>query len=55
MDNSRKLVTLGTQDEDKHSKDTTEYVLDTTMRKQTQIRHTSPHTYNMQTTIPILL
>jgi hypothetical protein len=39
MDNSRKLVTLGTQDEDKHSKDTTEYVLDTTMRKQTQIRH----------------
>jgi len=37
MDKLEKLTTLGTQDEDKQSKDTTQYVLDTTMRKQTQI------------------
>ena len=32
-----KLVTYGTQDEDKQNKNTTQYVLDTTIRKQTQI------------------
>ena len=37
MDNQEKLATLGTQDEDKQSKNTTQYVLDTTVRKQTQI------------------
>ena len=34
MDNPEKLVTLGTQDEEKQNKNTTQYVLDTTMRKQ---------------------
>jgi len=37
MDNSEKLTTLGTQDEDKQSKNTTQYVFDTSMRKHTQI------------------
>jgi hypothetical protein len=37
MDNSEKLATLGTQDEDKQIKNTTQYVLDTTMRKETQL------------------
>ena len=37
MDNPEKLPTYGTQDEDKQSKNTTQYVLDTTIRKQTQI------------------
>jgi hypothetical protein len=38
MDNPEKLATLGTQDEKKRqNKITTPYVLDTTMRKQTQI------------------
>jgi hypothetical protein len=31
------LTTYGTQDEDKQSKNTTQYALDTTMRKQIQI------------------
>ena len=35
--NPKKLATLGTQDEEKHNKQTTQYVLDTTRRKQTQI------------------
>ena len=45
MDNAENLATLCTQDEDKQSnnnKNTTQYVLDTTIRKQTrltQIRH----------------
>jgi hypothetical protein len=37
MDNSEKLTTYGTQDENKQNKNTTQYVLYTTMRKQTQI------------------
>ena len=37
MDSLEKLPTKGTQDEDKQSKNTTHYVLDTTIRKQTQI------------------
>ena len=37
MDNPEKLVTQGTQDKEKQNKNTTQYVLDTTMRKQTQI------------------
>jgi hypothetical protein len=37
MSNPEKLATLGTQDEDKQNKTTTQYMLDTTMRKQTQI------------------
>jgi len=37
MDNPEKLATLGTQDEDKQNKNTTQYVLDTTVHKQTQI------------------
>ena len=36
MDNQEKQATQGTQDEDKQKKHTT-HVLDTTMRKQTQI------------------
>ena len=34
MDNPEKLATQGTQDEEKKNKNTTQYVLDTTMRKQ---------------------
>ena len=37
MDNPEKLATWGTQDEEKQNKNTTQYVLDTTVRKQTQI------------------
>ena len=37
MDNPEKLATYGTQDEDKQNKNTTQYVLDTTIHKQTQI------------------
>jgi hypothetical protein len=37
MDNLEKLATYGTEVKDKQSKNTTQYVLDTTMRKQTQI------------------
>ena len=37
MDTPEKLATLGTQDEEKQNKNTTQYVLDTTIRKQTQI------------------
>ena len=37
MDNIEKLTTQGTQDEDKQKKNTTQYVLDTTIRRQTQI------------------
>ena len=38
MDNAGKLATYGKQYEN-----TTQYVLDTTIRKQTQIRHKPPH------------
>jgi len=37
MDNPEKLATYGSQDEEKQSKNTTQYVLDTTMRKQPHI------------------
>jgi len=37
MDNSEKLVTQGTQDEYKQNKKTTQHVLDTIIRKQTQV------------------
>ena len=37
MDNTEKLATQGTKDEENQSKKTTQYVLDTTMRKQTQM------------------
>ena len=37
MDNPEELATQGTQDEDKHNKNTTQYVLDTTVRKQKQM------------------
>ena len=33
MDNPEKLTTLGTQDEEQQNKNTTQYVLDTTIRK----------------------
>ena len=36
MDNPEKLATWGTQDEDKQNKNTTQYVMDTTICKQTQ-------------------
>jgi hypothetical protein len=35
MYNAEKLAPLGTQDDEKQNKDTTKYVLDTFMRKQT--------------------
>jgi hypothetical protein len=34
---TEKLATYGTQDEEKQSKNTTQYALDTTIRKQNQI------------------
>ena len=37
MDNPEKLAAYGTQDDEKQSKNTTQYVLDITIRKQTQI------------------
>jgi hypothetical protein len=37
MDNPEKLATYGTQDQEKQNKNTTQYVLDTTMHKKTQI------------------
>ena len=37
MDNPEQLTPLGTQDEEKQSKNTTQYVVDTIIRKQTQI------------------
>ena len=37
MENPEKLATQGTQDEEKQNKNTTQHVLDTTIRKQTQI------------------
>ena len=37
MDNPQKLATQSTQDEAKKAKKTTQYVLDTIIRKQTQI------------------
>jgi len=37
MDNPEKMVTLGTQDTERRYKKATQYVLDTTMHKQTQI------------------
>ena len=41
MDNPKKLATYGTQDEDKQNKNTTQYVLDTTMRTQTNTNNVS--------------
>ena len=40
MDNPEELAKQGTQDEETLSKNTTKYVLDTTMRTQTQITQT---------------
>ena len=37
MDNPEKLATQGTQDEEKQNKNTTQYVLNPNMCKQTQI------------------
>ena len=37
MDNPEKMATHVTQDEEKQSKNTTQYVLNTTIRKQTKI------------------
>ena len=37
MNNPEKLAIQGTEDEDKQNKNTTQYMLDTTMRKQTHI------------------
>ncbi len=36
-DNPEKLATQGTQDKEKQNKDTTQYVLDTTIHKQNEI------------------
>jgi hypothetical protein len=37
IENEETLATLGIQDENKQNKNTTHYVLDTNIRKQTQI------------------
>jgi hypothetical protein len=39
MDNPGKMTTFGTQDEEKQNKNTTQYVLNTTIRKKTQIKY----------------
>ena len=50
-DNPEKLTTQGTQDEDKQNKHTTQYVLDTTMHKQTHyVQDTTMHKQTKQTT-----
>jgi hypothetical protein len=36
MNNPEKMATKGTQEKDKQNKNTTQYVLDTNMRKQSQ-------------------
>jgi hypothetical protein len=41
MDNLEKLATQGTQDEEKRSKNITQYALDTAIRKPTQARQTT--------------
>jgi hypothetical protein len=43
MDNPEKLATEGTQDEEKHNKNTTQYVLDTAIRKQPPLFKVSFH------------
>jgi hypothetical protein len=43
MDNPENLSTYGTQEEDKQNENTTQYVLHTTTRKQTQIKHEPPY------------
>ena len=46
MDNPEKLATTGTQDDEKQNKNTTQYVLDTSIHKQTQTRQTRhAHSY----------
>jgi hypothetical protein len=37
MDNTEKLATLGTQNEEEQNKNATQYVLDTSISKQTEI------------------
>ena len=48
MDNPEKVTTQDTQDKEKHNKNATQYVLDTSVHKQTQItyRDMSPPTNN---------
>ena len=46
MVNPDKLATYGTQDEDKQNKNTAQYMLDTTIHKQTQITWTPWHKTN---------
>jgi hypothetical protein len=48
MDNQEKSATMGKQDKDKQNKNTTQYMLYTTMRKQTQI--TMKQKYNCKFT-----
>jgi hypothetical protein len=43
MDNPEKLAPQGRQDEEDQSTNTTQYVLDTTTRKQAQTRHDPSH------------
>jgi hypothetical protein len=38
MNNPEKLATQETQDEEKQNRNTTQYMLDTTIRKQTQMK-----------------
>jgi hypothetical protein len=42
MDNPEKMVTYGTQNDEKQTENTTQYVLDTTMRKQTPMQSCWP-------------
>ena len=42
MNNSEKLATYGTQYEEKQNKNTTQYVLDSTMRKHKQRKTRAP-------------
>ena len=47
MDNPEKMATLGTQDDAKQNKNTTQYVLDTPCTQYTLITCTQIHTNNM--------
>jgi len=53
MNNPEKLATQVTQDEEKQNKNTTQYVLDTTMRKHNtnNVNKTSPPTYTTRSLV----
>jgi hypothetical protein len=53
MDNPDKLATQGTQDENNNNKYTPQYVLSTTIRKQTQTTGLYVYSANKKSIVPI--